>query len=90
VNHRVRAEVIGIAGQANHDWLTTHGIKPVTYSDGLANRLREAAIDAFIDTYGQGRAHGNERWGPKNITKLTKGSAGLRRKSAARQQSFLR
>ena len=24
------------------------------YGDGLANRLREAAIDAFIDTYGQG------------------------------------
>jgi hypothetical protein len=33
---RPRAEVIGIAGQANHDWLTTHGIKPVTYGDGLA------------------------------------------------------
>ena len=51
---RAGAEVIGIAGQANHDWLTAHGIKPVTYGDGLANRLREAAIDAFIDTYGQG------------------------------------
>jgi NADPH:quinone reductase-like Zn-dependent oxidoreductase len=34
--------------------LTTHGIKPVTYGDGLPNRLREAPIDAFIDTYGQG------------------------------------
>ena len=51
---RPRAEVIGIAGQANHDWLRAHGVKPVTYGDGLANRLREAAIDAFIDTYGQG------------------------------------
>jgi NADPH:quinone reductase-like Zn-dependent oxidoreductase len=51
---RAGAEVIGIAGQANHDWLITHGIKPVTYGDGLANRLREAAVDAFIDTYGQG------------------------------------
>jgi NADPH:quinone reductase-like Zn-dependent oxidoreductase len=51
---RAGAEVIGIAGQANHDWLTAHGIKLVTYGDGLANRLREAAIDAFIDTYGQG------------------------------------
>jgi NADPH:quinone reductase-like Zn-dependent oxidoreductase len=51
---RAGAEVIGIAGQANHDWLTAHGIKPVTYGNGLANRLREAAIDAFIDTYGQG------------------------------------
>ena len=51
---RAGAEVIGIAGQANHDWLTVHGIKPVTYGNGLANRLRKAAIDAFIDTYGQG------------------------------------
>src|SRR6516164_1632847 len=51
---RAGAEVIGIAGQANHDWLTAHGIKPVTYGNGLAKRLREAAIDAFIDTYGQG------------------------------------
>ena len=51
---RAGAEVIGIAGQANHDWLTVHGIKPVTYGNGLANRLSEAAIDAFIDTYGQG------------------------------------
>jgi len=51
---RAGAGVIGIAGQANHDWLTVHGIKPVTYGNGLANRLRQAAIDAFIDTYGQG------------------------------------
>ena len=51
---RAGAGVIGIAGPANHDWLTVHGIKPVTYGNGLANRLREAAIDAFIDTYGQG------------------------------------
>src|ERR1700722_16824289 len=51
---RAGAEVIGIAGQTNHDWLSQHGIKPVTYGDGLANRLREATIDAFIDTYGQG------------------------------------
>ena len=31
---RPGAEVIGIAGRTNHDWLTTHGIKPVTYGDG--------------------------------------------------------
>ena len=51
---RAGAEVIGIAGQTNHHWLTAHGTKPVSYGDGLAKRLREAAIDAFIDTYGQG------------------------------------
>ncbi len=51
---RTGAEVIGIAGPANHDWLTAHGIRPVPYGDSLAARLREAKIDAFIDTHGDG------------------------------------
>ncbi|WP_020576749.1 NADP-dependent oxidoreductase [Actinopolymorpha alba] len=51
---RAGAEVIGIAGPANHDWLAAHGVRPVTYGEGLADRLREAGIDAFIDTYGDG------------------------------------
>jgi NADPH:quinone reductase-like Zn-dependent oxidoreductase len=51
---RTGATVIGIAGRSNHDWLTAHGIKPVAYGEGLADRLREARIDAFIDTYGNG------------------------------------
>lgn len=46
--------MIGIAGPFNHEWLTSHGIKPVAYGDGLANQLREARIDAFIDTHGNG------------------------------------
>ncbi len=46
--------MIGIAGPANHDWLAAHGVKHVPYGDGLADRLREAAIDAFIDTHGDG------------------------------------
>ncbi|RLV04286.1 NADPH:quinone reductase [Streptomyces griseocarneus] len=50
------AEVIGIAGPANHEWLASRGITPVAYGDGLADRLREAAkrIDAFVDTHGDG------------------------------------
>jgi NADPH:quinone reductase-like Zn-dependent oxidoreductase len=51
---RMGAEVIGIAGPANHDWLAAHGIAPLTYGEGLADRLREARINAFIDTYGSG------------------------------------
>jgi NADPH:quinone reductase-like Zn-dependent oxidoreductase len=51
---RTGAKVIGIAGRANHDWLTAHGVKPVAYGEGLADRLREARINAFIDTYGSG------------------------------------
>ncbi|MFD7340277.1 NADP-dependent oxidoreductase [Streptomyces violascens] len=50
------AEVIGIAGPANHAWLASHGVKPVAYGAGLTDRLRKAAdrIDAFIDTHGDG------------------------------------
>lgn len=52
---REQAEVIGIAGPANHDWLVAHGVKPVTYGEGLADRLRAVGkIDAVIDTHGDG------------------------------------
>jgi NADPH:quinone reductase-like Zn-dependent oxidoreductase len=51
---RAGAEVIGIAGPANHDWLVAHGIQPLLYGDSLAERLREAGIDAFVDTNGSG------------------------------------
>jgi NADPH:quinone reductase len=49
------ANVIGIASEANHAWLTSLGVTPVAYGDGLADRLRAAApdgIDAFIDLFG--------------------------------------
>ncbi len=53
---RAGAAVIGIAGASKHDWLAAHGVTPVAYGEGLADRLREAAVklDAFIDTYGGG------------------------------------
>jgi NADPH:quinone reductase-like Zn-dependent oxidoreductase len=51
---RTGAEVIGIASPANHEWLTAHGIKPEAYGADLADRLRDARIDAFIDTHGGG------------------------------------
>ncbi len=47
--------VLGIASAANHEWLTAHGVVPIAYGDGLADRLRTAAptgIDAFIDLFG--------------------------------------
>jgi NADPH:quinone reductase-like Zn-dependent oxidoreductase len=48
------ATVIGLAGETNHDWLAGHGVIPVTYGDGVADRIRKAAgqVDAFIDTFG--------------------------------------
>jgi NADPH:quinone reductase-like Zn-dependent oxidoreductase len=54
---RTGATVIGLAGVHNHDWLRRHSVVPVTYGDGQAERIREAAggpIDAFIDTFGGG------------------------------------
>ncbi|MDP9824894.1 NADPH:quinone reductase-like Zn-dependent oxidoreductase [Kineosporia succinea] len=48
--------VLGIASQANREWLEGLGVVLVEYGDGLAGRLREAAgadgIDAFIDLFG--------------------------------------
>lgn len=49
------AQVIGIAGQDNHGWLAEHGVLPVAYGTGVADRIQQAAdgrLDAFIDTFG--------------------------------------
>jgi NADPH:quinone reductase-like Zn-dependent oxidoreductase len=51
---RAGANVIGIAGPANHDWLAAHGVRPAAYGEGLADRLRGTRIDAFIDAHGGG------------------------------------
>ncbi len=51
---RAGATVIGLASPANHQWLQGHGVIPVAYGDGVADRIRQAAgkVDAFIDTVG--------------------------------------
>lgn len=51
------ATVIGLAGPANHEWLAGHGVIPVAYGEGVADRIRAAAsgrVDAFIDAFGGG------------------------------------
>jgi NADPH:quinone reductase-like Zn-dependent oxidoreductase len=51
------ARVIGLAGAANHKWLTEHGVIPIAYGDGVGDRIRAACggkVDAFIDTFGAG------------------------------------
>ncbi|HZB28847.1 MAG TPA: NADP-dependent oxidoreductase [Streptosporangiaceae bacterium] len=51
------AKVIGLAGAPNHQWLAAHGVTPVRYGDGVADRVRAAAggrVDAFIDAFGGG------------------------------------
>lgn len=49
------ATVIGIASEPHHSWLSSIGVTPVAYGDGLIERIRAAApsgVDAFIDTFG--------------------------------------
>jgi NADPH:quinone reductase-like Zn-dependent oxidoreductase len=48
--------VIGTASERNHDYLRSLGAIPVTYGDGLADRVRALApqgIDAVFDAAGQ-------------------------------------
>ena len=51
---RAGATVVGLASEANHGWLEKHGAIPVSYGEGVADRIREVAqkVDAFIDAYG--------------------------------------
>jgi NADPH:quinone reductase-like Zn-dependent oxidoreductase len=51
---RAGATVIGLASEPHHAWLTAHGVIGVSYGDGVADRIRQAAgqVDAFIDTVG--------------------------------------
>ena len=49
------AQVIGIASEPNHEWLRSHGVTPVSYGEGLEERILALApngVDAFIDLFG--------------------------------------
>jgi NADPH:quinone reductase-like Zn-dependent oxidoreductase len=48
------ATVIGLTSPPNFEWLKEHGVIPVSYGDGVIDRIRAEAskIDAFIDAVG--------------------------------------
>jgi NADPH:quinone reductase-like Zn-dependent oxidoreductase len=51
------ASVIGLASEQHHSWLSEHGVIPVNYGEGVAERIGEASggrVDAFVDTFGDG------------------------------------
>lgn len=51
------ATVIGLASEGHHDWLSRHGVIPVTYGEGVADRIQAVSggrVDAFLDTFGAG------------------------------------
>ncbi|MCP2342476.1 NADP-dependent oxidoreductase [Actinomadura rupiterrae] len=51
---RAGATVIGLASERHHEWLRAQGAIPVTYGEGVADRIKAVAgnVDAFIDTFG--------------------------------------
>lgn len=53
---RAGAKVVGIASEGNGPWLSAHGVVPLSYGEGLVDRLRQAAgnVDAFVDAHGSG------------------------------------
>ena len=58
------ARVIGTAGEHNHDFLRSLGAEPVTYGDGLEDRVRALApegITAALDLIGEGAAPLSQR-----------------------------
>lgn len=53
------ARVIGTAGEGSHDFVRSLGGEPVTYGDGLADRVRALApggVTAAVDFIGEGAA----------------------------------
>jgi len=54
---RAGAKMIGLASERHHEWLRAHGVTPVSYGEGVVERIRQAAadgVDAFVDTFGGG------------------------------------
>ena len=46
---------MGSPPEPNHEWLRSHGVTPVSYGDGLKERILALApngVDAFIDLFG--------------------------------------
>ena len=51
---RAGATVVGLASEPHHQWLRDLGAIPVTYGEGVAERIKAAVggVDAFIDNFG--------------------------------------
>jgi NADPH:quinone reductase-like Zn-dependent oxidoreductase len=63
------ASVIGTASEANHDYLRSLGVTPVSYGEGLVQRVREIApngVDRALDVAGRG--------GLRDLIELTRGT----------------
>ena len=68
--------MIGTASPANHDYLRLLGAEPVTYGEGMAERVRSLAskgVDAALDVAGSGVLPEliSLAGGPQNVVTLT-------------------
>jgi len=50
------ARVIGLASKSNHEWITRHGGIPVTYGEGMTERIKAAARGTTTDSGTSGTA----------------------------------
>ncbi|MGW5364406.1 NADP-dependent oxidoreductase [Actinopolymorpha pittospori] len=72
--------VIGTASERNHDYLRSLGAIPVTYGDGLADRVRAVApqgVDAAVDASGRGSLATlvDLTGGPERVVTIADGAA---------------
>ena len=72
--------VIGTASERNHDYLRSLGAIPVTYGDGLADRVRVVApqgVDAAVDASGRGSLATlvDLTGGPERVVTIADGAA---------------
>ncbi|WP_406346164.1 NADP-dependent oxidoreductase [Streptomyces sp. NBC_00648] len=77
------ARVIGTASERNHDFLRELGAEPVTYGDGLADRVRALApdgVDAALDFVGEGAVDVSQQLLRKRdrVASITDGEAAAR------------
>jgi NADPH:quinone reductase-like Zn-dependent oxidoreductase len=91
----IGAKVIGLAGAANHAWLSDHGVIPIGYGDGVAERIR-AALETRSTPSSTPSAAAMWSWRSNSASRLTGSiplstsrrprSAASRRRATARRR----
>lgn len=57
----IGARVIGLASESNHEWITKHGGIPVTYGEGMVDRIKAAAAQGAAPGDSRQAAQGDSR-----------------------------
>ncbi|WP_236838877.1 NADP-dependent oxidoreductase [Caldalkalibacillus salinus] len=83
----IGAEVIGTASEANHDYLRALGATPVTYGEGLVQRVKQLTpqgVDAAIDAAGPEALHASLVLVPSKDRIITTASRHLAKKTGVK------